>query len=498
MFKNLIVAMEAPCLERKPSEITPLTSFASSVSFADDDSLELSNRGSSRQGGYLLYRQRWLVLASYCLLNVSNGWIWALWSPLTALLADYWEVSESDIDALSGIYMYVFVPMNIVSMWLVVNYLGLGKGLQLGALLNLVGALVMYAGGRDGWVLLEILSSWTDYQIKYLGIFLCALAQAFVLPMVALMSSNWFGEEERARATSIGSLGFQLGSLFGLGSTVIVDFRDDVTGTLDPQKLDQYMRLSLFVALWAFILVLVTLIHDRPPTPPSEAAATLVQDKNVTVKYIDSIRLVLSSPSSRMFFLLFGLTIGVFYSIPAFFSQFMPAWSPRNQGILGGLFQVAAVFGCWAAGNLIPFFQLQYKKISVCLLFGCVISVALYTVSVQYQSYLAVLACGGIGFFFSSFMAVGIEFGTALSFPADEAAVYGLLDSTAELFGYLLVTLGGAMSLIDFQVAFCCVLLVLLSISLVTLWRLEALVRRPSLMSGTSTSFIRESNSQMS
>lgn len=471
-------------------ETTPLTSFASSVSLGEEGSRHQS-LPAIQQYQYQLYRQRWFVLTAYCLVNLSNGWAWAIWSPITVLLAEYWQVPESAIDDLSGVYMYVFVPTNVLAMWLVVNALGLARGLQVGALLNLMGLAIMCqrpADKDDGsaWLLFDA-QVWTDYQIKYIGVFLCALAQAFVLPMITLLSSNWFGEEERATSTSFGALSFQFGSLLGLASTVVVDFKDETTDALDPAKLHQYLWLQWVVSFVAFVAVAVCLTRDRPPTPPSQAAATLLtQDKAVAVRYLDSIRLAVASSSSRAFFFLFGVAVGIFYAIPAFLSQFMPSWPSRHQGILGGIFQIAAVLGCFVGGKMLEWYGLQYKKISLLLLMGCLVASIFYCISVQYQSYLAMVACGGMGFFYASFMSVGIEFGTSLTFPADEAAVYGILDSTGELFGFLLVTLGGSMSHAGMDTAFCGILALLATLAVVVLWRLEPLVRRPSLLSTSS------------
>ena len=390
------------------------------------------------------------------------------------------------MDALSGVYMYVFVPTNILAMWLVVNHLGLARGLHVGAFFNMMGSALMYGVGQS---FLHSMS-WTDYQVKYIGVFCCALGQAFVLPMVALLSGNWFGEEERATATSLSTLAIQFGTLLGLGSTMVFDFRDEISEKLDPDKLDQYLQLQFIVSCTALGAVLVSLTDDRPPTPPSQAAATLAKDTAVAVKYLDSVRLVLGSPSSRAFFCLFGLAVSCFYSIPAFLSQFMPGWPPRHQGMLGAIFQIAAVLGCCAAGRLVSWFQLRYKTISLLLLGGCLVSVTLYLVSVEYQSYLAMVACAGMGFFFSSFMSVGIEFGTALTFPADEAAVYGLLDSTGEFSGFLLVTLGGSMSHAHMEVWFCATLVGLIGLAFFMLWRLQPLVRRPSQFTASTSSSI--------
>lgn len=478
--------MEPPSLQPKPGEITPLTSFASSVSFGDDkgsQSNSLPHPPLSQN--YRLYHRRWLILLTYSLINFSNGWVWTTWSPLTALLTEYWDVTVNAVDALSGVYMFVFVPTNIFSMWLVVNYLGLRRGLQFGAFLNMLGTLVKY---KVDW----FLGGLTDYKMKYMGVFLCALSQAFILPMVALLAGNWFGERERATATSLGSMAFQLGSLFGLASTVVVDFRDETSGKLDQNKFDQYMQLQWVVASLALLLALVTVNKDRPDHPPSEAAAALAQNV-LSTNYTESIRMIMASPSSQTFFFVFGMVVGSFYAIPAFLSQFMPSWSPRSQGALGGIFQVAAVSGCMATGRLVSFWNLQYKKVSLFLLKGCLVSVALYLLSVWLQSYLAMIACAGMGFFFASFMTVGIEFGTSLTFPADEAAVYGILDSTGELWGFVLVTLGGTLSREHLDVTYCCILVALVSLSFGLLWQLKPLIRRPSIMS-SANSLVMESS----
>lgn len=89
-------------------------------------------------------------------------------------------------------------------------------------------------------------------------------------------------------------------------------------------------------------------------------------------------------------------------------------------------------------------------------------------------------ACAGMGFFLSAFLAVGIEFGAALTFPADEAAVYSLLDSGGELFSVLLISLGGAMSDIGAQASYCALLSILLGVTLFVLRRMEAVIMRPS------------------
>lgn len=431
---------------------------------------------------FQLYQQRWLVLISFMLLNLSNGWIWVTWSPLTALVADYWQVEMGQVDALSGIYMYVFVPTNFLSMWLVVNHLGLSRGLALGAVLNALGSAVRYAGAAS-------------YTYVYLGTFICALAQTFILPMIALLSGNWFGAHERATSTSLGVLAYQLGMGAALASTVAVEFRAE-DGDMDPKKLFGYLEAQLVASLIAFVMVVTNVTMDHAPTPPSTAAASLrssgplietgtdVTDGNISgikggqaQSYKESVRLIYKSPASMAFFLVFGLSVGVFYCVPTFLSQFVPSWPPRDQGLLGGIFQIMSIIGCFAAGKILDSFQQHYRTIGLGLLAGATLSVFGLMIAVRTESYFAMLACAGMAFFLSSFMSVGIEFGTALTFPADEAAVYGVLDSTAEMTGFLFVTLGGTLGKVE--TGYIVFLLCIMMLSFLLLWSIRGESRRP-------------------
>jgi FLVCR family MFS transporter 7 len=69
----------------------------------DGDDRPLTDNATKEE--FQLYPKRWFILASFCLLNLSNGWIWVTWSPLTALVAHFWGVSEGQVDALSGVYV---------------------------------------------------------------------------------------------------------------------------------------------------------------------------------------------------------------------------------------------------------------------------------------------------------------------------------------------------------------------------------------------------------
>jgi hypothetical protein len=292
----------------------------------------------------------------------------------------------------------------------------------------------------------------------------------------------------------MGILSNQLGTALGLGATVVFDFLNSATGELDQLRLQKYLELQFRVACIALISVAI-FARDIPPTPPSRAAyltrycsqeryeddevstppdtsneetpllstdgpaerETLLLDKRKEAKvagnptYMESILLVFRDFSSMLFVLSFGLTVGVYYTVPTFLSQLMPAsWSPRSIGLLGVLYQFIGVIASFCAGRIIDITR-SHRVVALSCLLGSLFFLAGYYFTTTLQvgfdlSWVAAIAIGCAGAALSAFNTVGIELGTSMTFPADEAASAGILESAAELCGFLWVTIGGSMA----------------------------------------------------
>jgi MFS family permease len=426
---------------------------------------------------FTLYRQRWFVLASYSVLSCSSAWMWITWSPIAALLTELWDVPLSAVAGLSGVYMYVYVPFSFVSLNLVVNHLGLRRGLILGGFLNATGAAIRYV-------------YFDDYQSVYVGTLFCALAQTFTLSTPPLIAGSWFGADERATSTALGVLANQMGTALGLGAAILVDFSDSSStteGDLDPGTLQAYLKFQFVISCIALASVIL-FSGSIPPTPPSLAAQmtrynTLLESKDTTSSeetpllekstptlessskdtssseetpslekstptYQGSVLMVFRDATSLAFVLSFGLTVGVYYTVPTFLSQLLSqTWSARSIGWLGVIYQLVGVAGSFVAGRVMDITQ-QHRKIALVCLVGAAVFLALFFVMTALSDILSIswLAAGSIGLAgvcLSAFNTVGLELGTGMSFPADEAAVAGILESAAELGGFLWVSIGG-------------------------------------------------------
>jgi len=409
---------------------------------------------------YELDPKRWLVLASFSLLSTTSAWVWISWSPMVKEVAEYWDVTEASVNQLSGVYMYIYVLGSFFSIWLVVNVVGLAQGLWMAALLNLAGSVTRLAGMHQ-------------YGCVYAGTVLCAMAQTFTLATPPLIAGNWFGSHERATATAVGVLANQFGTALGLGSTIVFDLvvRDPSNTDrmqINETRLQSYLQIQCLFACLATVMLSLFVTADRPPTPPSAAAAfktttagvesskeerayLLVEDpqgltsfNNTHTKplnYYESVKVAVTE--APMFVLLFGISIGTFYTIPTFLSQLAPAWTAEQCGWLGVLYQIAGVAGSFVSGRILDVFS-RHHLVSSILLGGGAVSLCIFLWAIDNdQSTSIFVGIGSVGFCLAAFNTVGFELGTALTYPADEAAVAGLLECTAELCGYLLVTIGG-------------------------------------------------------
>jgi len=89
---------------------------------------------------YTLYPQRCLILFSFSIFSMVNAWIWIAWSTLAPEpICTLWKVSSTKVDALSSIYLYIYLLYSPISLWMIHNQ-GLRFSLLIESLLNCIDA----------------------------------------------------------------------------------------------------------------------------------------------------------------------------------------------------------------------------------------------------------------------------------------------------------------------------------------------------------------------
>ena len=369
---------------------------------------------------------RWRVLGAFSLLTCMNSWMWITWSPIAPALTSYWNVpSSSYVNELSTVYMYVYIPLSFPALYGLHHY-RFRIGVTVGAILNFLGSILRYVGLQHfGWV--------------YTGTVLCAIAQTLTLAIPPLLSGLWFGSHERGLATSLGVLANQLGTALGLGCTIFIHLTFPTTGILREDYLKHYIGLQMILSGLSLILVLVWIPSDKPPSPPSEAAATAT-----TPSYLASIQVYFASFTGLFLFIIYGLVVGIFYAIATFLTEWVvPPLQEEEAGYLGLGFVLVGLGGSFVAGELLDRTS-YWKTISLVFLIGSSMGMVLFghwfeNKEEEWKNHCLYGITGVLGFFLTGFMSIGFEYGTAISYPADEAAIAGILNVAAQIGGWILI-----------------------------------------------------------
>jgi MFS family permease len=213
-------------------------------------------------------RMRWAALGQLALLCCLNNCQWINYAAIVDESRAYFGVDNTQLNILSVSYMVTFVigaPFSIQ----VLNVFGLKRGVVAASVLNCLGALVKLAAvvWRPG------------YWFLYMGQQLAAIGQLFILGAGPLLSSQWFGEEERTIATAIATAGTAFGNAIGLLLPPLI-IRNPVEG-------DFLVFFAIQAAVCLVDLFIGSVIVPAGPKVPPSAAANAMQAKHIVSGVID-------------------------------------------------------------------------------------------------------------------------------------------------------------------------------------------------------------------
>lgn len=150
-----------------------------------------------------LQKRRWLVLFSFFVLSVINGFGWGTYSAIITPAQQYYSVASSTILWFTWEYYFTYVLFSFPASNL------LGRNLCL----TLIVAGALTAAG--GWVRYVAFEKWS---VALCGQILISLATNMILPAPNVIGNMWFSERERFLSVTIGvvanSLGVGLGIVF--------------------------------------------------------------------------------------------------------------------------------------------------------------------------------------------------------------------------------------------------------------------------------------------
>ena len=427
---------------------------------------------------FKLYRMRWAILAVFSLISMTNEVIWISLSSVTSIVQQYYRVSSIAINWLSLIYMvlYVFV---VLSSFILDKY-GLRFTIIVGALLNAIGSCFRAIGAnRDG------------FALALLGNTSAAMAQCFILFVPPRLAAVWFGDSERATASSIGVLMNMFGVAVGflMGGTMIPSSSD-----FDCNVRHGMYRMLISQAVFCTFLALLSLviIKDAPPTPPSRSQELVLKckrrnfvneatgngDDGKSATDVNSteradLSLIMSNGSTdeapksqavptfgaslfilakmKSFHLVcqaYGFYFGLFAAYNTILNQMVVTKYPgkeREIGYMGFAAVNCGLFAIFFSGIWLDKTR-KYKSLSIAIFMAASTSMLLFTLLLEYHDSFMILFISFcvFGFFSYPYMSAGLEHVAEITYPIPEGTTSGILLLVGNIYGVILSYIVGA------------------------------------------------------
>eukprot|EP00096_Caligus_rogercresseyi_P007109 TRINITY_DN2459_c0_g1_i1.p1 TRINITY_DN2459_c0_g1~~TRINITY_DN2459_c0_g1_i1.p1 ORF type:complete len:493 (+),score=163.32 TRINITY_DN2459_c0_g1_i1:15-1493(+) len=397
---------------------------------------------------YVSYPERWWILSSVVLLNLSNYSHWVAFPSVSKSAAEYYDQPGEAIDLISTLSYGSGVPCCILAT-LAVEKVGLRGVLVFGALLTGLGGLLCFCSSVSFFS--EFLSSDEKYFMALLGQLLSGIACPFISCVPTKISQHWFGDSERTLATILLGMSNPMGIVLGQGLT--------------PQFVTTPRDVPLMNTVWfipAAIGSMITIMkvkNDYPPSPPSQSSASQTRHR---LNYLTSVRRLITNFPFVIMFLFLGAAMGYISTISTKIEQLLCSrgYSDQLSGFSGSLVLLTGFIASFAFG----FLAVKIRRIvALCKASGVVVTLFLALVCYAFlqpdRPGLIIASCVFLGAFSLGVYPLALELVVECTYPIDQALPTALIFLSSSLQGVLLMAvenfMGGALSPEEMELQSC-------------------------------------------
>eukprot|EP00112_Aurelia_sp_Birch-Aquarium-sp1_P004932 Seg1556.22 transcript_id=Seg1556.22/GoldUCD/mRNA.D3Y31 product="Feline leukemia virus subgroup C receptor-related protein 2" protein_id=Seg1556.22/GoldUCD/D3Y31 len=203
-----------------------------------------------------LYKRRWFVLASYCFLTISNLATWFSFSSISNIMQKYYKINLVAVNWFAIVYSLISVILMFPIAYLL-KRTGLALIMVLAAVFNALGCSIVYIGYSLGSA---------SYGFMLTGRILNAVSTAAYIFLPSKLAAVWFGEKERATATSIAISADSLGLAMGYLLPPFMIKNSDSMAIIG-NDLGVYLLMAAIQAVVTLIYICLA-VKDKPKTPP--------------------------------------------------------------------------------------------------------------------------------------------------------------------------------------------------------------------------------------
>ena len=359
------------------------------------DQTELKN--TSEEDIFMgLTPKRWAVLFLFSMISMANAALWITIPSISNISMAYYDISAISVDWFSMLFLLGYAIFAMPASAFMERF-GVKACLLTAASLNGVAGSLRFAGVER-----------SRFIFVFTGQVFAAIGSAFVLQVPPKLAAVWFGEHERATATSIGVLMNLVGVAVGfIQPTSVVDDSKDMNIVHDGM-----FSLLLSQALFCIATLVCTyiIVDEKPQLPPSrsEALRDMISGEFHVHSFGEAMKTLFKSRDFILTAQAYGLMFGLLTCVTTLLNQVTKSQyalvSDFKIGMMGFVGTIFGAVSTLCVGILIDRFP-RYKEVAIVISVSSVLSLAGFSVLLLYfQNFVALF------FFFCLFNVALIPF----------------------------------------------------------------------------------------
>ncbi|KAJ3061021.1 Major facilitator super domain-containing protein 7 [Podochytrium sp. JEL0797] len=368
---------------------------------------------------------RFLVAIGVFFANFNSALMWASYASISSSAAEFYECSAWTVNLLALIFQITFIPLAFPSMFVLDSY-GLRISVLVGAWGATIGACVRWIGP---WLCPEP----ARVPLLFLGQLIAAIATPFAFNAPTKVCASWFGDKERLTANTFMSL-----AMFG-GTALAMAIAPSIVGDT-PSNIT---KLNFAVFIICFVTGLTSLfVYDKPTFAPSLSA------QEVSLPFKEGMKKLMTNRDYWVIVAVYGMSAGGLDTYFTLISDYITpyGYSEADSGLLG---IVTIAVGCISSlliGLLLDYtkqHRLGFKLVTFLTFLGAL----LFYFSARFSDQKPLLffsACViGLGGF--TLAPIALELGVECTHPVSEGSSAGVLQTSGQLFGVIVLVVSNAL-----------------------------------------------------
>ncbi|XP_042896550.1 choline/ethanolamine transporter flvcr2a-like [Parasteatoda tepidariorum] len=373
-----------------------------------------------------VYKRRFWMLFLFSFLSFLCGLLYTQYVAMADMNTCYYGVSNHAVNWTSMMFMVVYLVL-VFPTSSIIDRIDLRKTVILGSLFNTIGCALQFCGLKPN-----------GFPFVLLSTFVCSLSNLILIGIPPFVATKWFPSNELSRACAVGVFGNQLGiGVAFILSPMLVTSDCKKKGEIEEGKSN--VALILTVLNTALLILILLTFQSAPQHPPNQNELQKISKKPTS--RVKTILKMLKNVHFILIIVVYGMMCGSYMAFATTLNDLILRYFPKKQievGWMGLIFIATGLVGSIIAGWILDSTR-KYKETYLGI---CTFSLVLYVVfSIQLfikLLWLQFLMIGLLGFFLTSLLPIGFEYGIEVTYPDSEVISGNLLMTSTNLFGLIL------------------------------------------------------------